>query len=119
MTDRDYAAHTKVPVHETIAQMPGLLARYDADRFQHMTDGEWGYFIFALNKLEISFSFPLPNHPQERKAIYRQAQKSVHMKLQSIKSGIESPAQAFMAHILKDGQTLFDRAREIGLLPAA
>jgi hypothetical protein len=109
-------------VAQTIADVQSLLARYGADRFQHMLDpaNNLGIFQFAYRGYPINFSFPLPPQPdlQERQRIYRAVLLAIKGKLESVASGIESPAQAFMAHLtIPQGQTFFEKVR--GMLPPA
>jgi GGDEF domain-containing protein len=120
MKSQRYAENTKVPATQTIAEIPVLLARYGGDRFQHIVDGtnNRAIFQFAYSGLTISFGFPLGWNQHEHKRIYRAVKLAIQGKLESVASGIESPAQAFMAHIVTDdGHTLFERARGLLLVP--
>jgi hypothetical protein len=116
---RRYAEHTKITVTQTIADVQSTLARYSADRFQHMVDGlnNRAIFQFAYQGYTINFGFPLPHqNTPERQRIYRAALLAIKAKLESVASGIESPIQAFMAHVVTaQGQTFFEKAR--ALLP--
>jgi hypothetical protein len=122
---RRFAEGTRVTVKQTIADIESLLFRYGADRIEHMVDGgnDCAIFQFELDGQEISFEFPLPEDPfdpnagKERRRIYRAVLRAIHGKLESVASGIESPAQAFMAQLItEDGETFFEKVKP--MLPA-
>jgi hypothetical protein len=112
-----YAINTKVTVEETIHHVAGQIARYGGDRFKHLLDppNKRAVFVFDYRNYTISFGFPIPDYDaQERRRIYRAALLAIKAKLESVASGIESPAQAFMAHIVtENGQLMFDKARNL------
>jgi hypothetical protein len=119
---RRFAEGTRVTVEQTVEDVESLLARYGADRFEHMVDGQndRAIFQFELGGQEISFAFPLPadpfasNHVRERRRIYRAVLRAIHGKLESVASGIESPAQAFMAQLIdEDGEAFFEKVKPI------
>jgi hypothetical protein len=114
---RRFAENTKVPVAQTIAEIPVLLARYGGDRFQHIVTSDRAAFQFSYAGLTISFGFTLPSHTQGRQRIYRAVKLAIQAKLESVASGIEEPAQAFGGHVvLPGGALLLDKMRQY--LPA-
>jgi hypothetical protein len=112
-----FAEKTKIEVRETIADVQRLLARYNGDRFQHFPRNSSGHaaFQFHYAGLTISFGFPVPlagTEEQKRRRIYRAAHLAIKAKLESVASGIESPAQAFYAHIVVgNGVTMYEKTK--------
>lgn len=116
---RKFAQGTHIGVAQTIGDVQSVVARYRGDRFRQMLDGprNLGLFLFDYAGYSISFQFPLGSNEAERRRVYRAAYNSVKFKLESVASGIESPAQAFAAHIVADdGGLMMDKIRP--LLPA-
>lgn len=113
---RKFAQGTNISVSQTIADAQAMVARYGGDRFLHMTDPNIfkGYFLFEFRGYKISFGFEYGPHQKERQRMYRSGLLQVKAKLESVASGIESPAQAFFAHIIgEDGQLVFDKAKHL------
>lgn len=120
---RKFAEKTKVDVAQTIGDVQALLGRYGGSRFQHIPPiaGLKAVFQFDYADFAISFGFPVPpvnSNEQERRRIYRAVHLCIKAKLEAVASGIESPAHAFFAHIVKNGRTMFDEAKDLLPVPA-
>jgi hypothetical protein len=116
-----HAKGTTVTAKETIALTEAMIIGSGGSRFQHIVDNVRGRRIFLLDPvhglLTISFGFDISN-ADEREVWrrYRCASTSIKGRLISIVEGIESPAEAFNAHILLDedeGTTLFDKTKHL------
>src|ERR1035437_9815336 len=109
-----FAANTKVSVPQTIGDVQSLLGRYGGSRFQHFppTAGHKAVFQFSYGGFPISFGFPVSQDQQKRRRIYRAVHLCIKAKLEAVASGIETPAQAFMAHIVAaNGMTVFEKMK--------
>ena len=121
MRGTPFAKGTRVPVAQTIEDIRGQLARYDADvnRFQHILDRGRVIVRFELAGRNIRFEMDLPAEIRERMRKYRALFLSIRGKLESSASGIETIDEAFLAQIVADGdETVFQRVQKAGLMPA-
>src|SRR5215831_4208479 len=119
MRGSPYAKNTKVPVKQSLAEIEGLLARFGGDRFDHMVDTpkRRDIILFDLEDkpgsgkwLAISFGIPWARVPKDAPRRWREAVAGIKGKLICVNAGIETPVQAFFAHIVtgKD-ETLFEK----------
>jgi len=117
-----FAKNTKVPVTQSIAEIGLAVVKYGGIRFRHMNDpaNQRDVVLFDIGGLFVSFAVALPlgMTAQQRLAKWRCVKRSIEGKLISVVEGIESPAQAFLAHVVTpDGDTMLERVERLALLP--
>jgi len=128
-----YGKTTRVAHTVSIKEVGIYADKYKAERYRYLRDpknrrGVFMFDIFDPNKGWLSVSYGVPHYDldthhdltdQERDTRYRVAAKGIQMRFEQIANGIETPAQAFHAHIVIDaetGETLFERTQH--LIPA-
>jgi len=111
-----YAAHTKVPVDRSEAEIERTLRRYGADRFGYYSQAGKAVIVFEARDRRLRFDLPLPAGESEKDAqVQRQRWRAlllcIKAKLESVESKIETFEEAFLAHVvLPDGKTVAEHA---------
>jgi hypothetical protein len=119
MSRRKYAERTYIGIDESKADISRIVAHYGGDRIQifapFMRGTDWRQVVvFDFRGYSVSFGFNISDVGQERKRLYRAAFLCIKAKLEAVDSGIESPEQAFYAHILDaDGELMFEKTRHL------
>jgi hypothetical protein len=129
MSKPKYAKHTAIDVATTRHEIEAIICRWGGQRFRFMADPAHrrDIFIFEIfdpghSWLPISYAIKrygrnnLDLTAQELRSRYRAVRDGIKMKLVQIDEDIETPAQAFHAHIVVDretGETMFDRTRAL------
>ena len=105
-----YAAKTRVPAERTRAEIEELVRRHGATQFASAWDttSRRAQIEFLLGNRRIRFNVVLPEekHVQLVRSRWRSLMLAIRAKLESVKTGIESFDEAFLAHVvMKDGRT--------------
>jgi hypothetical protein len=105
-----YAAKTKVPAERTRSEIEELVRRHGATKFASAWDDVSGRaeIEFAIQGRRIRFAMQMPeaDHAQQVRSRWRSLMLAIRAKLESVKTGIETFDEAFLAHVvMKDGRT--------------
>ncbi len=105
-----YAAKTRVPAERTRAEIEELVRRHGATSFASAWDdtSRRAQIEFVISNRRIRFGMQMPEeqHAQQLRSRWRSLMLAIRAKLESVKTGIESFDEAFLAHVvMKDGRT--------------
>jgi hypothetical protein len=106
-----YAQQTKVSVEKTKIEIEAVLKKNGADRFAYFTEPGRAGIVFAIESRQVKFVVSVDEkHEQRRRQRWRALFLCIKAKLESIKSGIETFDEAFLAHtVMPDGRTVYER----------
>jgi hypothetical protein len=122
----EYAPNTKVDVATTKHDIGREIARFGGSLLNiDETVAGRAVIMFKSNHrtpryLRTTLPYPVgADREQERRSKWRSLLGTIKFKFVSVQNNIETFDQAFMAWIIgPDGKTLYEKALEIGLLPA-
>lgn len=126
-----YAANTKVSSEKSRAEIETILRRYGADDFGYYSRRDEAFVTFTAKNRKILFRLPLPHRDEKRftqsqrypykrtdavayklwdqecRQRWRALTLAIKSKLESVRSGITTFEEEFLAHIvLPDGHTV-------------
>jgi hypothetical protein len=125
-----FAEGTSVPVERSRAEIERLVSRYGASEFSSGWSGGLAMIQFMAKGRRVRFVLELPdeawgrkNRGRRQKAVadlvdaegrrrWRCLLLAIKAKLEVVESGIASFDEEFLAHIVVDDRTVFDRIRE-------
>jgi len=113
---RSYAQDTKVPVAVSRTEIEVTLERYGATAFAYARERKLATVMFEASGRRVRFRVPLPEgtdtkDEKEKRRIHRALLLCIKARLESVKSGIESFEEAFLAHVvMPDGKTVMEHA---------
>jgi hypothetical protein len=112
MTGR-YAAHTRVPVEKTKAEIEKLVKKYGAKGFVSGWQGSAARIEFLCADRRIRLSVVVPDSEQAARQKWRALLLVIKAKLESVDAKIATFDQAFAADIvMPDGRTVWESVRE-------
>jgi hypothetical protein len=103
-----------VPVDRTKIEIESMLTDYGASHFAYFSDPRGAMVIFEAQGWRLRFNVPLesgasPKAVRSRNQRWREFLHCIRAKLDSVTTGIESFAEAFLAHVvMPDDRTVYE-----------
>lgn len=109
-----YAEKTKVPVEQSIADIRGVVARYDGQQFVYGLGDDRAVIAFSKEGRQVRFYVSMKDRdPQDRRVAMRALLLVIKAKLEAVASGICIFEDEFLANIvLPDGSLVGAEVRK-------
>jgi hypothetical protein len=113
MAPRRYAESTKVPVEQSIADIRGVVAKYEGAQFAYMLGEDQALIAFTKEGRQVRFYVSLKErNPQDRRVAMRALLLVIKAKLEAVASGIVLFEDEFLANVvLPDGKLVGQEVR--------
>lgn len=113
MAARRYAETTKVPVEQSIAEIRGVVAKYEGAQFAYMLGEDEALIAFTKEARQVRFYVALKGRDdQGRRVAMRALLLVIKAKLEAVASGIVLFEDEFLANVvLPDGKLVGQEIR--------